>query len=148
MIKKYLTIFSVATLALFSSCQKEEWPAQPNWDEIPNPEEITDDGLRKPEKSTNNVVAHRGGSAECGLPDNSIASLKYAMTQGCYASESDIYWTKDNNVVVAHADGNCKINGLHPWEATLAEIRAAGTLSNGEQVPCLEDFIEKYDTAQ
>lgn len=143
MIKKYLTIFSVAALALFSSCQKEEWPAQPNWDEIPNPEEITDDGLRKPEKSTNNVVAHRGGSAECGLPDNSIASLKYAMTQGCYASECDIYWTKDNNVVVAHADGNCKINGLHPWEATLAEIRAAGTLSNGEQVPCLEDFIEE-----
>lgn len=141
MIKKYLTIFSVAALALFSSCQKEEWPAQPNWDEIPTPEEILTDGLKKPLQAKNNVVAHRGGAAECGLPDNSIASLKYAMQQGCYASECDIYWTKDNNVVVAHADGNCKINGLYPWEATLAEIRAAGKLKNGEEIPSLSDFI-------
>lgn len=143
MIKKYLAIFSVAAMALFSSCQKEEWPAQPDWSKIPDSSQPSDDGLRKPEKATNNIVAHRGGSAECSLPDNSIASLQYAMQQGCFASECDIYWTKDDNVVVAHADGNCKINGLYPWEATLAEIRAAGKLSNGEQVPCLEDFIKE-----
>lgn len=143
MIKKYLTIFSVAALALFSSCQKEEWPAQPNWDEIPDPEEIVDDGLLKPLPAKNNIVAHRGGSAECGFPDNSIASLRYAMQLGCYASECDIYWTKDDNVVIAHADGNCRINGLYPWEATLSEIRAAGKLKNGEEIPCLADFINE-----
>jgi glycerophosphoryl diester phosphodiesterase len=92
----------------------------------------------------NIIIAHRGGSAEAGkaaTPDNSIASLNYAMRLGCYASETDIYWTKDNKIVVAHANSDCKINGLYPWEHTLAEIQAAGRLTNGEIVPSLEDYI-------
>ncbi len=92
----------------------------------------------------NIIIAHRGGSAEAGkaaTPDNSIASLNYAMRLGCYASETDIYWTKDNKIVVAHANSECKINGLYPWEHTLAEIQAAGRLTNGEIVPSLEDYI-------
>lgn len=32
---------------------------------------------------------------------------------------------------------------MHPWEHTLAELRAAGKLSNGEQLPSLEDFIKE-----
>jgi glycerophosphoryl diester phosphodiesterase len=63
------------------------------------------------------------------------------MRLGCYASETDIYWTKDNKVIVAHANSECKINGLYPWEHTLAEIQAAGRLTNGEIVPSLEDYI-------
>lgn len=94
-----------------------------------------------PMSADNIVIAHRGGSKEGSVPDNSIASLKYAMGLGCYASETDIYWTKDNKIVVAHADSNCKINGLYPWESTLAEIQAAGKLSNGETIPSLEDYI-------
>ena len=94
-----------------------------------------------PLPANNIVIAHRGGSKEGGVPDNSIASLKYAMGLGCYASETDIYWTKDNQIIVAHADNNCKINGLYPWEHTLAEIQAAGRLSNGEIVPSLQDYI-------
>jgi glycerophosphoryl diester phosphodiesterase len=92
----------------------------------------------------NIIIAHRGGSAEAGkaaTPDNSIASLNYAMRLGCYASETDIYWTKDNKIVVAHANSECKINGLYPWEHTLTEIQAAGRLTNGEIVPSLEDYI-------
>ena len=94
-----------------------------------------------PETADNIIIAHRGGSKEAGVPDNSIASLKYAMGLGCYASETDIYWTKDNKIVVAHANSECKINGRYPWESTLAEIQAAGKLSNGETVPSLEDYI-------
>jgi glycerophosphoryl diester phosphodiesterase len=63
------------------------------------------------------------------------------MRLGCYASETDIYWTKDNKIVVAHANSECKINGLYPWEHTLTEIQAAGRLTNGEIVPSLEDYI-------
>ena len=96
----------------------------------------------EPAPAPNKVVAHRGGSTECGQPDNSRASLKYAQFLKCYASECDIYWTKDNNIVIAHADGSCKINGLHPWEATLDEIRKAGVLKNGETIPTLEDFLD------
>ena len=88
------------------------------------------------------IVAHRGGSSECGSPDNSRASLRYAMNLKCYGSECDIYWTKDNNVVIAHADSECKINGYHPWEATLEQIRKAGVLKNGETVSSLDDFID------
>ena len=32
-------------------------------------------------------------------------------------------------------------NGLEPFDHTVAEIRAAGTLANGEPVPTLRDFI-------
>ena len=87
----------------------------------PDPERPTE-----PTICTNKVVAHRGGSAECGQPDNSRASLKYAMALKCYASECDIYWTKDNDVIIAHAKDKFFINGLRPWEHTVLEIRRAG----------------------
>lgn len=87
------------------------------------------------------VVAHRGGATESGLPDNSIAGLKYALSLKVYAVECDIYATADNKVIVAHATDGCLINGLKPWEHTYAEICVAGTLSNGEQIPLLEDFL-------
>ena len=90
----------------------------------------------------NKVVAHRGGSTESGYPDNSRRGLRYAMALGCYASECDIYWTKDNKVIVAHANSEDKINGLHPWEATASEIIAAGRLSNSETIPTLEEFLD------
>lgn len=139
MLKKIFSL-TAAALLLFA-CTDDEWPRSPDWSQIPNPDEEVDDGLLKPAACTNNIVAHRGGATECKAPDNSLASLRYAIGQGCYGSECDIYWTKDDNVVVAHADGKCQINGMHPWEHTLAELRAGGGLSNGEQLPSLEDFL-------
>ena len=106
------------------------------------------DGEAKPlQKANNIVVAHRGAykaySGNGALPHNSIASLRRAISLGCYGSECDIYWTKDNNVVVVHADSKtCKINGLYPWESTVAQLRNAGKLSNGEQLPTLQDYLE------
>lgn len=133
----------VAATAVFAtSCEKDNWPDQPDWSIIPSPGQPTGPS-EKPSQCDNIVVAHRGGSTECGQPDNSIASLNYTMELGCYASECDIYWTKDNNVIVAHADENCRINGVHPWEATLDEIRKRGNLTNGEPIPTLEDYIDK-----
>ena len=96
----------------------------------PDPERPTE-----PTICSNKVVAHRGGSAECGQPDNSRASLKYA-------SECDIYWTKDNDVIIAHAKDKFFINGLRPWEHTVLEIRRAGKLTNGEEIPTLTDFLD------
>ena len=103
----------------------------------PDPERPTE-----PTICSNKVVAHRGGSAECGQPDNSRASLKYAMNLKCYASECDIYWTKDNDVIIAHAKDKFFINGLRPWEHTVLEIRRAGKLTNGEEIPTLTDFLD------
>lgn len=99
--------------------------------------------FRVPAKCDNVVVAHRGGAKEAGseVPDNSIASLRYSQSLGCYAAECDIYITDDYQVIVAHADSDGKVNGLYPFRATLDEIREAGTLSNGEEVPTLQDYL-------
>ena len=110
---------------------------------------INDDDAGKDSGSTSSgrkelykVVAHRGGYKEAGLPDCSIASMKYTITLKCLAAEIDIVATSDGYALVAHPDGNNKVNGLVPWEHTLEEIRAAGKLSNGEQIPVLEDCLE------
>ena len=101
------------------------------------------DDLKRPTLPENKIVAHRGGSIEKGCPDNSIEALNYAIDLGCYASECDIYLTKDERVIVAHADKNDMINGLYPWDATYKEINSAGLLSNGEEIPLLENYLER-----
>ena len=145
-ISRRILFTTFAAAFVFAGCSDDDYPALPDWSQVAPPEEIGN--MKEPGKADNIVVAHRGGSTEAGsaFPDNSIASLNYAMSLGCYASECDIYWTKDNDVVVAHADSQCRINGLHPWEATLAEIRAAGKLSNGETIPSLGEYIDKVMT--
>lgn len=124
-----ITLFA-AGLVMLSGCLEIETPE--NWTEKPETEKT----------SVYKVVAHRGGSAECKLPDCSVASLKYAISQNCYASESDIVLTADKDILICHPDGNGKVNGLDPGTHTLAEIRAAGNLSNGEPVPTLKDFLK------
>ena len=101
-----------------------------------------EDEAPKPLDPGNKVVAHRGGATECGYPDNSRAALRYAMNLGCYASECDIYWTSDNDVIVAHADSKDQVNGMNPWEHTAAEIIAAKRLSNYERIPTLSEYID------
>lgn len=137
-----VSAFLIGGLLCLLSCGKDGQEPGPVWPDGPDiPEEVLD----KPEDCGNIVVAHRGGSSEAGaaFPDNSMAALRYAMSLGCYACECDIYWTKDDNLVVAHTDADNKINGLHPWEATLAELRAAGNLSNGETLPDLGMFLDE-----
>lgn len=123
-------ILFAAGLVMLSGCLEIETPE--NWTEKPETEKT----------AVYKVVAHRGGSAECKLPDCSVASLKYAIGQNCYASESDIVLTADKDILICHPDGNGKVNGLDPGTHTLAEIRAAGNLSNGEPVPTLTDFLK------
>lgn len=140
--KSTLAILAVGIICS-ASCGKSSPDPGPVWpDDGPDtPGEVAE----KPEDGGNIVVAHRGGASEAGMsfPDNSIASLQYAMSLKCYASECDIYWTKDDKVVVAHADADLRINGLHPWEATMAQLRAAGNLANGETLPDLGMFLDE-----
>ncbi len=147
---KYRLFFIILLFAggLLASCEKGPVDEPlPDWwvNQGDGSGESGADEYPMPGTAKTMVVAHRGGSAEAGkkaAPDNSIAALRYAMTLGCYASECDVYWTKDDQVVVAHADGETRINGLRPWESTLEEIRKAGKLANGETVPSLEDFLK------
>jgi len=130
--KRSIIALVICSFAL-AGCNKDQWPAEPDWDRI-NPDPI-------PLETGNRVVAHRGGSAEAGLPDNSIAALNYAIGLGCYGSECDVYRTSDDRIIVAHANGQAQVNGLVTYEHTLSEIRAAGHLTNGEEIPTLEDYL-------
>ena len=137
------TIISAAlatVLTVLAACGKTEIP-QPKPTPTPDPQEDTSTVV-EPAACTNRIVAHRGGAAECGYPDNSRASLQYAMKLKLYGSECDIYWTKDNNVIIGHASSDYKLNGLTPWTSTVDEIRKAGKLKNGEEMPTLDDFLD------
>lgn len=123
-------ILFAAGLVMLSGCLEIETPE--NWTEKPETEKT----------SVYKVVAHRGGSAECKLPDCSVASLKYAISQNCYASEADIVLTGDKDILICHPNGNGQVNGLDPATHTVAQIRAAGNLSNGEPIPTLTDFLK------
>ena len=123
-------ILFAADLAILSGCLEIETP---------------ENRVEKPEveqTAVYKIVAHRGGSAECKLPDCSVASLKYAISQNCYASEADIVLTGDNDILICHPNGNGQVNGLDPATHTVAQIRAAGNLSNGEPIPTLTDFLK------
>lgn len=128
--KSVKTIFSLfVAAAIACGCTEIETP--------PNKNEVSGNsgGVYK-------VIAHRGGYQECARPDCSISSLKYAIMLGCYGSECDIVLTKDNDVMVVHPKSGYLVNGLEPFNSTVAEIRAKGTLANGEQIPTLRDFIK------
>lgn len=123
-------ILFAAGLVMLSGCLEIETPE--NWTEKPETEKT----------AVYKVVAHRGGSAECKLPDSSVASLKYAISQNCYASETDIVLTGDKDILICHPDGNGQVNGLDPATHTVDQIRKAGKLSNGEPIPTLTDFLK------
>ena len=112
---KLLLLFAMGASLSLAGCDDDYlYPVEyPVYDPDGGSDNGGGDEIPVPEKVNNKVVAHRGGSAEAGTakyPDNSIASLSYAISLGCYASECDIYWTADNNVVVAHAANGCYVN--------------------------------------
>lgn len=123
-------ILFAAGWVMLSGCLEIETPE--NWTEKPETEKT----------AVYKIVAHRGGSAECKHPDSSVASLKYAISQNCYASETDIVLTGDKDILICHPDGNGLVNGLDPATHTVDEIRTAGKLSNGEPIPTLTDFLK------
>ena len=85
----------------------------------------------------NVVVAHRGAWKSNSLPQNSIASLKQAITLGCTGSEFDVRMTSDSVLIVTH-DG--EYQGLEIEESTYAEL-SKFKLSNGEVLPTLKEYI-------
>lgn len=91
------------------------------------------------------VVSHRGGYMENGFPESSLAGLKYSIAQNCYACETDVFITADDSVLCVHSNHETDFNLYNNMEIathTLAEVRATGTLSNGEQLPSFEDFLK------
>lgn len=85
----------------------------------------------------NSVIAHRGAWKKLGLPQNSVASLKQAIALGCIGSEFDVWMTADGQLVVNHDQ---EFGGLD-IERTNYKDLLLHKLSNGEQIPTLEEYI-------
>lgn len=88
------------------------------------------------------VVAHRGFWKTEDYAQNSLAALVKADSIGCYASEFDVWLTKDNVLVVNH---DPYFQGKKIEKSTAAKLTSL-RLSNGEALPLLSDYLAKAQT--
>ncbi|MEX2591793.1 MAG: glycerophosphodiester phosphodiesterase family protein [Anditalea sp.] len=94
---------------------------------------------KNPQFNKNKVVAHRGAWKVSNNPQNSIASLKEAVSLGCEGSEFDVWMTKDNVLVVNH---DADFLGI-PIETSTYEELLEEKLPNGENIPTVEEYLEE-----
>ncbi len=135
--KKIISYLAAAAVILMAAAGCDNIDTPPNVNK-PEPEDPTDAA------KIWNIGTHRGGYLESGFPGSSIAGLEYSILLKCKYSECDIVLTKDNDILVVHPveEGNSYVvNGLIPSENTVADIRKAGKLGNGEEIPTLREFI-------
>ncbi|MGN1172648.1 MAG: glycerophosphodiester phosphodiesterase, partial [Muribaculaceae bacterium] len=85
-----------------------------------------------------NVIAHRGYWDKYGSAQNSRASLQFAQDLNVYGSETDIWLTTDNVLMVNH---DASYSGVTIQNSTYSQCKDL-TLSNGEKMPRLEDFLQ------
>lgn len=85
------------------------------------------------------VIAHRGYWQAEGAAQNSIRALVKADSIDCYAAELDVWLTADGTMIVNH---DPTINGINIQAATAKEVTSQ-TLSNGELVPTLEQYLAR-----
>lgn len=88
------------------------------------------------------VIAHRGFWKTEGAAQNSIAALVKADSIACYGSEFDVWLTADNQLVVNH---DPTFKGVTMQQAT-CQVCTAVKLDNGEQLPTLEQYLQKART--
>ena len=86
------------------------------------------------------VIAHRGFWDAPGSAQNSIRALVKADSIGCWGSEFDVWMTADGKLVVNH---DASFKGL-PIETSQAADVTALTLSNGEHLPLLDDYLKAF----
>lgn len=90
------------------------------------------------------VIAHRGYWDTEGSAQNSIRSITKADSINCYASEFDVWMTADSVLVVNH---DPEINGVH-IESSPSSLVLAQKLSNGENIPTLESYLQTASRLQ
>ena len=74
------------------------------------------------------------------MPPNSLAAFKNSLDKNIYGTEFDVYETSDKVLVINH---EAKYNGSTIADNTYDKLNVT-TLSNGEGIPRLEDFINAY----
>ena len=86
------------------------------------------------------VIAHRGFWDAPGSAQNSIRALVKADSIGCWGSEFDVWMTADGKLVVNH---DASFKGLTIETARASDVTAM-TLSNGEHLPLLDDYLKTF----
>lgn len=82
------------------------------------------------------AIAHRGDHN--GVPENSRASLKEALKNNYYGSETDVWKTEDGRLMVNH---DPSYNGVTIRTSNYAQCQNL-KLSNGEKMPTLDEFLQ------
>lgn len=85
------------------------------------------------------IIAHRGAWKEFNLPENSIAALQKAIELKAFGSEFDVRRTLDGKLVVNHDPTHFGDTIELKTYATLN----AKKISNGEDLPLLQDYFKK-----
>lgn len=86
----------------------------------------------------NKVIAHRGAWKNTGATENSIAALKAAIAMGCEGSEFDVHMSSDSVLYIHHDEAAEGVSIAKSPSGVLRDIK----LSNGENLPTLEDYIK------
>jgi len=92
------------------------------------------------------LIAHRGGVIGPGAPENSLAAIRWAATQGFDMVEVDVYASADSQPVLFHGDwsGTLKAScGLDTpvHELTLDELRAIRYRATDEHIAGLDEAL-------
>jgi glycerophosphoryl diester phosphodiesterase len=83
------------------------------------------------------IIAHRGYWDKMGAAQNSITSLKNAVSLGVYGSELDVWLAKDDVLVVNHDESYLGVD----VESASYDRLSALQLPNGEYMPALKQCI-------
>ena len=90
------------------------------------------------------VIAHRGYWDIAGAAQNSRRSLQNALDLNIYGSETDVWITSDGCMMVNH---DATYGGVRIENATATQCQNL-TLSNGEKMPTLQEFLEMMQTTE
>lgn len=94
--------------------------------------------MRKPR-----IIAHRGVH-NTGQTENSVAALRLAQEAGYYGSETDVYITADDSLMINH-DG--VLGGLR-FETNTYETMRVQKLGNGEVTPSFYEYLMQARKSQ
>jgi glycerophosphoryl diester phosphodiesterase len=93
------------------------------------------------------IIGHRGASHDA--PENTLASFRQAWSQHADAAETDVYLSKDGEIVVIHDAHTARVGGRRRKvvDQTLAELkqldigRWKGEQWAGERIPTLAELL-------
>lgn len=100
----------------------------------------TEDGSYSLPISLDSLIAHRGSWLINMHPENSMAAFREALSMKLYGTEFDVRQTKDDQLVICH---NELYAGKKIEDYSYDELNVA-KLTNGENLPRLEDFLLIY----